>query len=271
MEEKEFINHLYQAHQQDRMGIHLNTVGSLAEELLKLLFPVLCDCSYNSMDAFAIDFLKFKTDLLDVLQKVPKNDATPESILTQFMSDLPDLRRMMEADADAILSGDPAAVDRTEVIRTYPGFYAIAIYRIAHKLCNLNTNYIPRMLTEFAHAKTGIDIHPSATIGERFCIDHGTGVVIGETVEIGSNVKLYQGVTLGALSVSKEMARTKRHPTIGDNVLIYANTTILGGDTVIGSGSIIGGNVWITKSVAPDSRVYYREGKDMHITLDGKK
>jgi len=258
MEEKEFINKLYQAHQQARPGIHLTTVGTVAEQLLMLLFPVLCDCSYNSEDAFAVDFLGFKTSLLDLLKKVPLGKSPPEDILRDFIAGLPRLTELMQGDADAILSGDPAAVDRTEVIRTYPGFYAIAIYRIAHSLCNLDAKYIPRLLTEYGHTKTGIDIHPGAKIGERFCIDHGTGVVIGETVEIGNDVKLYQGVTLGALSVTKAMAKTKRHPTIGDNVLIYANATILGGETVIGSGSIIGGNVWVTKSVAEGGRIYYR-------------
>lgn len=262
MEEKEFIDKLYQAHQQARPGIHLNTVGSIAEQLLKLLFPVLCDCAYNSKDAFVADFLSFKTDLLDLLTKVPSGQSPPEVILDQFITALPTLTDLMHGDAAAILSGDPAAVDGTEVIRTYPGFYAIAIYRIAHSLCNLDTKYLPRLLTEYAHTKTGIDIHPGAVIGKRFCIDHGTGVVIGETVEIGNDVKLYQGVTLGALSVTKAMAKMKRHPTIEDNVLIYANATILGGETVIGARSVIGGNVWVTQSVAADSRVYYREGRD---------
>ena len=261
MDEKSFIKRLYNQHRSTRPGIHLSTVGELADGFMKLLFPTLCDKTYQNEDEFVMDFLKLKTDLYQLLSKLPNPEVPIQEIQDKFIDSLPKLLAAMEADADAILSGDPAAVDRVEVIRTYPGFYAIAIYRIAHRFCSLGTDYLPRMLTEYAHTKTGIDIHPTANIGPRFCIDHGSGVVIGETVEIGSDVKLYQGVTLGALSVSKKMAKTKRHPTIGDRVIIYANATILGGDTRIGSDSIIGGNVWITKSVPDGSRVYYREEK----------
>ena len=147
----------------------------------------------------------------------------------------------------------PAAKSREEVIRTYPGFYAVAAYRIAHQLHLLGIQGIPRIITEHAHSKTGIDIHPGAKIGNHFCIDHGTGVVIGETSVIGNHVKIYQGVTLGALSVNKEDATKKRHPTLEDNVVVYAGATILGGGTVIGRGSVIGGNVWLTESVPPDT------------------
>jgi len=265
MDEKSFIQQLYNQHRSTRPGIHLSTVGALANGLMKLIFPALCDKVYQNEDDFTVDFLQIKTDLFQLLKKLPNPKTPIKEIQHQFIESLPALIKELEADADAILAGDPAAVDRVEVIRTYPGFYAIAIYRIAHRFCSLGTDYLPRMLTEYAHNKTGIDIHPSAKIGPRFCIDHGTGVVIGETVEIGADVKLYQGVTLGALSVSKEMAKTKRHPTIGDRVLIYANATILGGETNIGSDSIIGGNVWITKSVPDGSRVYYREGKEKVI------
>jgi serine O-acetyltransferase len=170
---------------------------------------------------------------------------------------LPAIYQSLSEDADAILAGDPAARSRTEVVSTYPGFYALAVHRIAHRLCRLGVPLIPRILSEIAHRETGIEIHPGASIGHRFCIDHGTGVVIGETVEIGDDVKMYQGVTLGALSVRKDMARTKRHPTIKDRVVIYAGATILGGDTVIGEDSIIGGNTWIVKSVPEKSRIYY--------------
>ena len=161
-------------------------------------------------------------------------------------------------DAEAIVMGDPASFDEKEVIRSYPGFLAIAVYRIAHLMHKINIPYLPRIFTEYAHGRTGVDIHPGAKIGKRFCIDHATGIVIGETTIIGNNVKIYQGVTLGALSVRKDMAKTKRHPNIEDNVIIYAGATILGGETTIGKGSIIGGNVWITKSVPPRSRVYYQ-------------
>jgi len=151
-------------------------------------------------------------------------------------------------------------------LRTYPGFYAIAIYRIAHAFYQLRIPLLPRILTEYANEKTSIDIHPGAIIGKRFCIDHGSGVVIGGTSEVGDDVKIYQGVTLGALSVRKDMAEMKRHPTIENDVVIYSGATILGGDTVIGSGSIIGGNVWITKSLPANSRIYYRGSSSQQLT-----
>jgi serine O-acetyltransferase len=168
---------------------------------------------------------------------------------------LPKLYQDLLLDAEAIEKGDPAAVSREEVIRTYPGFLAISYYRLAHELSNEGVVFIPRMITEIAHGKTGIDIHPGAQIGRSFFIDHGTGIVIGETTVIGDHVKLYQGVTLGALSVQKELSSTKRHPTIKDRVVIYAGATILGGETVIGEDSIIGGNTWITESVPAQSLV----------------
>jgi len=179
--------------------------------------------------------------------------------LIQF---LPQLHSMLNKDIQAIFEEDPAAKSKEEVIRCYPGFYAIAAYRFAHKLLELGIKLIPRIITEHAHSHTSIDIHPGAEIGEHFCIDHGTGVVIGESTIIGNHVKLYQGVTLGALSVDKDDADKKRHPTIEDNVLIYSNATILGGNTIIGANSKIGGNVWITESVPPNSKVYYVTGEN---------
>ena len=168
-------------------------------------------------------------------------------------------------------SGDPAAKSINEVVQTYPGFYAIAAFRIANELHRLGSVGIPRVITEHAHSKTGIDIHPGAKIGAHFCIDHGTGVVIGETTVIGNHVKIYQGVTLGALSVDKSDAERKRHPTIEDNVVIYAGATILGGETVIGHDSVIGGNVWLTRSVPPHSKIYYQakmnNGEDTETDL----
>ena len=171
---------------------------------------------------------------------------------------VPGMYADLTKDAEAILQGDPAATCLYEVIRAYPGFYAIAAYRVAHGLHLLKVPLLPRVITEFAHARTGIDIHPAAEIAPWFCIDHGTGVVIGETTVIGPHVKIYQGVTLGALSIDKQMARAKRHPTIEEHVVIYAGATILGGDTVIGHHSIIGGNVWLIKTVEPHSRIYYK-------------
>lgn len=171
-----------------------------------------------------------------------------------FLQSLVKLRRVLSTDVRAAYEGDPAATGADEVVFSYPGVRAISIYRVAHELRQLGAVIVPRMMTELAHAETGIDIHPGATIGESFFIDHGTGVVIGETAVIGARVRIYQGVTLGALSLptgkSRELAGKKRHPTIEDDVIIYANATILGGQTVIGRGAVIGGNSWITESVA---------------------
>ena len=176
-----------------------------------------------------------------------------------FFAELSAIYDALLADADAMYQGDPAATSRDEVILAYPGFLAIALYRAAHELQGLGAPLFPRLLTEFAHRETGIDIHPAARIGARFAIDHGTGIVVGETAVLGDRVKLYQGVTLGAASVRKALSQTKRHPTIGNNVVIYANATILGGDTVVGDDSVIGGNVWLTHSVAPNSMITHRE------------
>lgn len=182
-----------------------------------------------------------------------------QDVAIALIEELPNIKRKMALDTQAAFSGDPAANSNEEVILSYPGLYAILIYRFAHFLRKSGVPIIPRIASEYAHAKTGIDINPGAFIGESFFIDHGTGVVIGETCVIGRGVKLYQGVTLGALSVDKRMSNTKRHPTIEDNVTIYANATILGGDTVIGHDSTIGGNTWVTDSVPPNTTLVSRE------------
>ncbi len=181
--------------------------------------------------------------------------ALPVGLFERFLEGLPLVHEKLEADARAILEGDPAARSIDEVILTYPGFFAIATYRVANLLWTLGVPLLPRLLTEYAHEKTGIDIHPGASIGRRFCIDHGTGVVVGETTRIGDGVKLYQGVTLGALTVEKSLADKKRHPTIEDEVVIYAGATILGGSTVVGYNSLVAGNAFLTQSVPPNSVV----------------
>lgn len=181
-----------------------------------------------------------------------------EKIADTFFEQLEYIKRTLNKDAEFILESDPAATQLIEVIAIYPGFLAIFCYRIANALANLSIPLLPRMITEYSHKVTGIDIHPHAQIGCPFAIDHGTGIVIGETTKIGNNVKLYQGVTLGALSVDKSKASKKRHPTIEDNVVLYAGCTILGGETVVGRNSIIGGNVWLTESIAPFSVVYHK-------------
>ena len=176
-----------------------------------------------------------------------------------FFAVLPDqVYNKLRKDAEAVVNFDPAAESIEEVLAAYPGIYAIAIYRIAHQLHIQGIKTLPRILSEYAHSITGIDIHPAAVIGDSFFIDHGTGIVIGGTAVIGNNVKLYQGVTLGALHVAKELAQTKRHPTIEDGVIIYSGATILGGNTVVGKDSVIGGNVWLTNSVLPNSIVYHK-------------
>jgi len=179
-----------------------------------------------------------------------------EQIVLALIDEIPEFRRLSCTDAKAAMEGDPAARSIEEVILSYPGLEALLVHRIAFFLYSKGVPIIPRIMSESIHGKTGIDIHPGARIGEECFIDHGTGVVIGETCVIGKHVKIYQGVTLGALSVRKDMADKKRHPTIGNNVTIYAGSTILGGETVIGDDSIIGGNTWITESVAPGSKVY---------------
>jgi serine O-acetyltransferase len=183
---------------------------------------------------------------------------TREEIVRQFFESLNGIKEELLNDANFILDSDPAATELIEVIAVYPGFFAIYCYRISNLLAQLSVPLLPRMITEYAHRNTGIDIHPKATIGNPFSIDHGTGIVIGETTRIGNYVKLYQGVTLGALSVDKNKASKKRHPTIEDNVILYAGCTILGGETVIGRNSIIGGNVWLTESIQPNSVVYHK-------------
>lgn len=172
-----------------------------------------------------------------------------------LIEEIPEIRRKVGLDVQAAFEGDPAAKSTEDVIVSYPGLEAIVVYRIAHFLSVSGVPVIPRIMSEYAHGKTGIDINPAAVIGEKFFIDHGTGVVIGESCNIGDNVKIYQGVTLGALSVKKELMNKKRHPTIGNNVTIYANATILGGETVIGENSVIGGNTWVTKAVPPGSLI----------------
>ena len=180
-----------------------------------------------------------------------------ERIAVSFFKTLPKVREYIETDAQASFDGDPAAYNKEEVVVTYPGFYAIVVNRIAHELFKLGVPLIPRIMTEYAHSLTGIDIHPGATIGKYFCIDHGTGIVIGETTEIGDYVKIYQGVTLGALSTrgGQSLRNKKRHPTIEDNVTIYSGASILGGETVIGKNVVIGGNAFITKSVLEGTKV----------------
>ena len=189
-------------------------------------------------------------------------EETPEELCNAFIERLPKIKQLLIKDIEAIYEGDPAAKCHEEVLICYPGFYAISIFRLAHELYTLKVPLIPRVMTEYAHEKTGIDIHAGATVGEYFFIDHGTGIVIGETTTIGNHVKIYQGVTLGAISFELDengapVKNIKRHPDIGNNVVIYANATILGGNTKIGDNCVIGGNTWLTHSVEEGSTIYY--------------
>ncbi len=229
-----------------------------AMQVIRLLYPEQSNKAFNSVNELKQDFVRLEKELCEIMKATKAcSDCNIEQLAKSFFNDLPELYRILNTDIQAIFMGDPAARSEFEVIRAYPGFFAITCYRMSHLLNKYDIPLIPRILTEFAHSKTGIDIHPAAKVGEYFYIDHGTGTVIGETTEIGKNVKLYQGVTLGALSVAKTMADTKRHPTVEDNVVIYSGATILGGDTIIGHDSVIGGNVWLTRSVAPHSTVYH--------------
>jgi serine O-acetyltransferase len=223
------------------------------------LFPEKADINLASAEEVELKFNDLRSELAELLDATSGCVANGNSQKANtFFANIRELYRILNTDIEALLAGDPAARTRFEIIRAYPGFYAISFYRIAHALYDLNIPLLPRIITEYAHSKTGIDIHPAAEIGEYFFIDHGTGIVIGETTVIGDHVKLYQGVTLGALSVDKTMASVKRHPTVEDHVIIYSGATILGGETIIGHNSIIGGNVWLTKSVLSCSTVYHR-------------
>ena len=247
-------------------------VVRVIKDLQALLFP-LCfrrenpDMADDVLLALALDRLE---NQLKVAMRFDEGDCAEQKaqrICTAFAGTLPHIKHMLLKDIDALYEGDPAAKCREEVMISYPGFYAITVFRIAHELYMLRAPLIPRIMTEYAHGKTGIDIHPGATIGEYFFIDHGTGIVIGETTVIGDHVKLYQGVTLGAKSFELDengnpVKGIKRHPNIGNRVVRYANATILGGNTTIGDDSVIGGNTWLTHSVAPGSVIAYTSAEN---------
>lgn len=245
---------------------HLPAAAAVAwaDGLLRILFPELAD-EGRLPDAAAVEaaLLASRAELARLLTGLPDVPQPAPALAEAFVAGLPIICAALRADAALCAAADPAATGTFEVIRTYPGFYAIGIHRLAHALYQLGIPLLPRVLAEGAHSRTGIDIHPGARIGSPFAIDHGTGIVVGETAVIGRHVQLFQGVTLGAIHVAKEMAARKRHPTIEDHVVIYAGATILGGNTVVGAHSIIGGNVWLTRSVPAWSRVYHRAQVEM--------
>ena len=237
-------------------------VGVFMERLQELFFPEFFSEKTDT------DTSRSLLELKDLLSEIllPVCGENSGTFAEKFIEKTPEILRKLHTDLQAFYEGDPAAKNREEIVLCYPGFYAIMHYRVAHELFLSGISYLPRMITERAHGKTGIDIHPGATIGEYFFIDHGTGIVIGETTEIGHHVRLYQGVTLGAKSFRLDESGNpvkggKRHPTIGNGVIIYANATILGGKTVVGDGCVIGGNVWLTESVDAGKTVYYIHGE----------
>ncbi|WP_374764829.1 serine O-acetyltransferase EpsC [Yunchengibacter salinarum] len=240
-------------------GLTMRRVDGLLHGLLSLLFPHF-DPGPRCRETLGRQLAAVEDDLTAMVACVRhESDHGPaREIVAALVAQLPHIAEQCHADAEALLAGDPAAESIEEVILAYPGFFAVASYRLAHALLLLDVPLLPRLITECAKQATGIDIHPKARIGARFFIDHGTGVVIGGTAVIGDDVKLYQGVTLGALSVDKDKRHEKRHPTVEDNVVIYASACILGGETTVGANSIIGGNVWLTRSVPPWSRVMFR-------------
>lgn len=257
--DKSFVNKLYHAHQACPTCPSPAEIATFFNELLGTLFPAFARLDLDSEEAFEEHLKRLRADLDHIVKRNPYRVIDDvSSVARDFFDSLPVIYSKLNEDVEAMYEGDPAARNQHEVIQTYPGFYAIAAYRVAHRLHELGIRGIPRVITEHAHSKTGIDIHPAAVIGKHFCIDHGTGVVIGETAVIGDHVKIYQGVTLGALSVSKDDATRKRHPTLEDHVVVYAGATILGGETVIGRHSVVGGNVWLTRSIPPFSKIYYQ-------------
>jgi serine O-acetyltransferase len=226
------------------------------DNLVFALFPIRQSCAVDE-GAIAIELDRSAVKLKELLYSIRKSmERSPATIADEFFSRVPDAFEQLTEDAEAFTRFDPAASCVEEIIISYPGFFAITVYRMAHILNDLKVPFLPRIMAEYAHEKTGIDINPGAQIGSPFFIDHGTGIVIGETANIGKEVRIYQGVTLGALTVERSMAKTKRHPTIEDHVVIYAGSTILGGETVIGHHTVVGGNTWITESIMPHSVVY---------------
>ncbi|MGB0777985.1 MAG: serine O-acetyltransferase EpsC [Flavobacteriaceae bacterium] len=258
MVEKQLVDKLYKNFLETKKCITLKDVGHWFDKVMGVIYPVSKDLFFRDKNQFEEYLKTLQEELKDMMYcNIGFDPENVPDLVDNFSSKIWELKQALDLDIDAIFEGDPAAQSKDEIIRTYPGFFAIAAHRIAHFFYIKKLPVIPRMISEYAHSKTGIDIHPGAHIGSSFCIDHGTGVVIGETTIIGNQVKIYQGVTLGGLSVEKKLANTKRHPTIEDSVVIYSGASILGGDTVIGKNSIIGGNTFIIESIPQNSKIYH--------------
>lgn len=257
MNEQDFIQQLLvNKRRREEYFLNKQEAEYFIQDLFQFLFVE--GAGESNADKTIKRYEQLKNNFASLLSEIVVDKEVIKDQAVSFFGSLPQIYKSLLQDAEAILASDPAAHSLSEVIVAYPGFYATVIYRLSHQIWTQGITILPRLFCEYAHGKTGIDIHPGAAIGKAFVIDHGTGIVIGETTVIGNGVKIYQGVTLGALNVSKEGARTKRHPNIEDNVIIYSGATILGGETVIGKGSIIGGNVWLTYSVPPNSVVYHK-------------
>jgi serine acetyltransferase len=254
---KSFITTLYEESKTIKHHIGKQRITTFIESLFEYLF-LIDERSCRSKASIEVRYDELCCDFVNIVSDFVGEENSKEEIEGYYNSILPDIYEQLKGDAIFYIDSDPAASSIREVQVTYPGFFAIMVYRIAHQLWLRKVPLLPRILSELAHSRTGIDIHPAAVIGNPFMIDHGTGIVIGETTVIGNYVKVYQGVTLGALSVSVDKAHTKRHPTIEDNVVIYSGATILGGDTVIGHDSVIGGNVWLTSSIEPFTKVFHK-------------
>jgi len=236
------------------------------DNLIDLLFPLRNNADMLP-EEMELKWVSLQNDLLEIITPLCGDDYSAEGIVDNFFDEVPLIYAGLAQDAEMYNQSDPASFCKEEIILCYPGFYAVMVHRFANVLYRLRVPILPRVLSEYAHSVTGIDINPGATIGKNFYIDHGTGIVIGETSVIGRDVRIYQGVTLGATFVGKELQGTKRHPTIEDNVIIYAGSTILGGNTVVGHDTVIGGNVWLTESVLPYSTVYHHP----EIVIKGRK
>jgi serine O-acetyltransferase len=265
----QFVEDVAAARLAHRFPPHLRERAEvLVRQSLQLLFPHFGAQPSTELSAVRLEVEQLSRLVRETVAAVSDEPHADRCALT-YATSLAEARAALIADADALMLGDPAAGSVDEVILAYPGFLATAVHRIAHVLYRERVPLLPRLMSEWAHRETGIDIHPGATIGSGFAIDHGTGVVIGETTTIGDRVRVYQGVTLGALAVHKRLAHSKRHPTIEDGVVIYANATILGGETVVGAESIVGGNVWLTHSIPPRSRIQFESTVDTRPTDDG--
>jgi serine O-acetyltransferase len=255
---EEFSGFLFEKYENFRKDVPSMTKAyAFTENLINFLFPFKIDrkCTLPQIE---LNLSQLQIDFKSLLGPLENTlESKINDIADDFFNQVPNIYKRLMDNAKHFLDFDPAARSVESIILYYPGFYAITVYRLSNVLSKLKIPFLPRMMSEYAHSKTGIEIHPAAEIGENFFIDHGTGIVIGETAEIGNNVKIYQGVTLGAIMVEKSMRGKKRHPTIEDNVIIYSGSSILGGDTIIGHDTVIGGNVWLTKSVPPYSVVYH--------------